>query len=54
MITASHNLPAYNGFKVYDRTGCQLGRESAAKISENIENLDDELGIPVSMRTILI
>lgn len=48
VITASHNLPAYNGFKVYDRTGCQLGRESAAKISENIENLDDELGIPVS------
>ena len=48
VITASHNLPAYNGFKVYDSTGCQLGRESAAKISANIENLDDELGIPVS------
>lgn len=48
VITASHNLPAYNGFKVYDSTGCQLGRESAAKISANIEDLDDELGIPVS------
>ncbi len=48
VITASHNLPAYNGFKVYDSTGCQLDRETAAMISANIEQLDDELGIPVS------
>ncbi len=48
VITASHNLPAYNGFKVYDETGCQLCSSLAAKIAESVENFDDELDIDVA------
>ncbi len=48
VITASHNTKIYNGFKVYDETGCQLCDEPAAKIAENIERLQDKLAIEVS------
>ena len=48
VITASHNLPAYNGFKVYDETGCQLCSSLAAKIAESVENFRDELDIDVA------
>lgn len=45
VITASHNTKEYNGFKVYDSTGCQIGREPAEAIEESIEHIDDKLGI---------
>lgn len=48
VITASHNMPAYNGFKVYDNTGCQMGSSLAGKISENIESMEDGLDIDVA------
>lgn len=48
VITASHNISIYNGFKVYDSTGCQLGQQPADKIAANIDMLEDELNIPVS------
>ncbi|NMC68041.1 MAG: phospho-sugar mutase [Spirochaetales bacterium] len=34
MITASHNPKNYNGFKVYDKTGCQILSDMANKIIE--------------------
>ena len=40
MITASHNPPEYNGYKVYDRTGCQLGVEESGRVMRAIEGLD--------------
>lgn len=39
-ITASHNPAKYNGYKVYDRTGCQLGPETAAAVMEKIRQID--------------
>lgn len=40
MITASHNPPIYNGFKVYDETGCQILPKDAKQIIK--EYLDNE------------
>ena len=39
MITASHNPAAYNGYKVYDNTGCQITLEAAEQIYEQIEQV---------------
>ncbi len=40
MITASHNPAEYNGYKVYDATGCQLTLEAADKMYALIEKVD--------------
>lgn len=40
MITASHNPAKYNGYKVYDNTGCQITLEAAEKVYKYIENVD--------------
>lgn len=42
-ITASHNMKQYNGFKVYDSTGCQLDPEKAGFIAEYIKKISDDL-----------
>lgn len=47
VITASHNTKEYNGFKVYDRTGCQLEPDMAAKIAGFMENMEEPLNVPV-------
>lgn len=40
MITASHNPAKYNGYKVYDNSGCQVTLAAAEKILGFIEKLD--------------
>ena len=45
MITASHNPKEYNGYKLYDRNGCQLVPDLAQAVIDEIEKLDDVLAI---------
>lgn len=40
MITASHNPREYNGYKIYDNTGCQIREDAAKEISTYFQNLD--------------
>ena len=44
MVTGSHNLPEYNGYKLYDETGCQLvprQGDAVIKYVEAIQNIFD-------------
>lgn len=45
MITASHNPKEYNGYKLYDKNGCQLIPQLAQKVIDEIDKLDDVLAI---------
>ena len=48
MITASHNPKQYNGYKLYDETGCQLIPEIAAKVIKEVNSIKDALSIKPS------
>ena len=43
MITASHNPPEYNGYKLYDERGCQLVPDVNDAVVAEIERIDDPL-----------
>ncbi|GEN44238.1 phospho-sugar mutase [Alkalibacillus haloalkaliphilus] len=47
MITASHNPPEYNGFKVYNEDGGQLPLEPSEQLMEKVNSVENELTIPV-------
>ena len=45
VITASHNPPEYNGYKLYDERGCQLVGESNDRVIEEINKIVDPLSV---------
>ncbi len=45
MITASHNPPEYNGYKLYDSNGCQLVPHLADAVSKYVAEVEDELKV---------
>ena len=54
MITASHNPKEYNGYKIYDETGCQLVPDDADKVIAEINQIDDYFNIEHSLNHNLI
>ena len=48
MITASHNPREYNGYKVYDDSGCQLLPEDVKIIVDEINKVEDILSVPTA------
>lgn len=48
VITASHNPPKYNGYKVYDEFGCQLVPKWADEVIALIKQSPDLFSIPVN------
>ena len=45
MVTASHNPKEYNGYKLYDESGCQLIPAIAQQVIDRVNGVEDELAI---------
>ena len=45
VVTASHNPPKYNGYKIYDEDGCQLVPKYADQVIDYVNSIDDVFSI---------
>ena len=48
VITASHNPPEYNGYKVYGEDGGQLPPKAASEVISYVDGIENELEVAVS------
>lgn len=46
VVTASHNPKEYNGYKIYDETGCQLCPDAANKVIGYVNAVTDLKAVP--------
>ncbi|MFE4706608.1 phospho-sugar mutase [Peribacillus simplex] len=53
VITASHNPPEYNGYKVYGQDGAQLPPEAADQVISYVNAIENELEIQIEEADIL-
>ena len=54
VVTASHNPPEYNGYKIYDNSGCQLVPDLADIVIKEIEKAPDYFDIKVEEYDVLV
>ncbi|ERJ12997.1 phospho-sugar mutase [Haloplasma contractile] len=47
VVTASHNPPQYNGYKIYDETGCQLVPRLADQVINHVNSIENIFSINV-------
>ena len=47
VVTASHNPPEYNGYKIYDETGCQSVPAEAEKVVALVDSVENVFDIQV-------
>jgi len=45
VVTASHNPPKYNGYKIYDEDGCQLVPRYADQVIEYVNSVEDVFNV---------
>ncbi len=45
VVTASHNPPRYNGYKIYDEDGCQLVPRYADEVIKYVDEVEDVFNI---------
>lgn len=53
VVTASHNPPQYNGYKIYDEFGCQLVPELADQVIEQVNQVEDVFNLTILEEDIL-